>query len=38
MRGGEYIDVYTMSRVVGRITSMKDVFTNRQQTLDQDAA
>jgi putative acetyltransferase len=37
-RGGEYIDVYTMSRVVETMTSMKDVFTNRQQALDQDAA
>ena len=37
-RGGEYIDVYTMSRVVERITSTKDVFTNRQQTVDRDAA
>jgi len=37
-RGGEYIDVYTMSRVVERIASAKDVLTNRQQTLDRDAA
>jgi L-phenylalanine/L-methionine N-acetyltransferase len=37
-RGGEYIDVYTMSRVVERLTSVKDVFTNPQQTFDQAAA
>jgi L-phenylalanine/L-methionine N-acetyltransferase len=37
-RGGEYIDVYTMSRVVERIASTQDVFTNREQILDRDAA
>jgi putative acetyltransferase len=35
-RDGEYIDVYTMSRVAGRITSMNEVYG--EQTLDQDAA
>jgi putative acetyltransferase len=38
MRDGEYIDVYTMSRVVERVPSMKDVYTNRKHALDQDAA
>jgi putative acetyltransferase len=38
MRGGEYLDVYTMSRVVERMSSTKDVFTNRTQALDRDAA
>jgi L-phenylalanine/L-methionine N-acetyltransferase len=37
LRGGEYVDVYTMSRVAGK-TSTKDVFVNWKQTLDQDAA
>jgi putative acetyltransferase len=38
MRGGEYIDVYTMSRVAKRIAAAKGVFTDRRQTLEQDAA
>jgi putative acetyltransferase len=37
-RDGEYIDVYTMSRVVERATSSRDVVTNQKQTLHQDAA
>jgi putative acetyltransferase len=37
-RDGEYIDVFTMSRVAETITSKKDVFTNRKPTLGQDAA